>query len=146
MRSAPSSRREHALPEIVVLGPAKPNFLGWTGSPNASLFDSKGKSCQLPGFKPAVLLLSKLISQARHCDEEAEWDKGGQTLGTESTTLRNPAAGQSWDKPEVRLGDIKGLGPSFCHPSSLTHPRKGGRSFSKSATATAGDCLTLLAS
>lgn len=58
MRSAPSSRRERALPEIVVLGPAKPNFLGWTGSSNASLFDSKGKSCQLPGFKPAVLLLS----------------------------------------------------------------------------------------
>lgn len=58
MRSAPSSRREHALPEIVVLGPAKPNFLGWTGNPNASLFDSKGKCCQLPGFKPAMLLLS----------------------------------------------------------------------------------------
>lgn len=58
MRSTANSCSEHALPEIFVLGPAKPTFPGWLGRPDTLLFDSKGKCCQLPAFKPAVFLLS----------------------------------------------------------------------------------------
>lgn len=58
MSSTANSHSEHALPELFVLGPAKPTFPGWLGRPAALLFDSKGKYCQLPAFKPAALLLS----------------------------------------------------------------------------------------
>lgn len=58
MRSTANSHSEHALPEIFVFGPAKPTFPGWLGRPDALLFDSKGKCCQLPAFKPAVSLVS----------------------------------------------------------------------------------------
>lgn len=47
-----------ALPEIFVLGPAKPTFPGWLGRADTLFFGSKGKCCQLPAFKPAALLLS----------------------------------------------------------------------------------------
>lgn len=58
MRSTANSRSEHALPEILVFGPAKPTFPGWLGRADALPFDSKGKCCQLPAFKPAILLVS----------------------------------------------------------------------------------------
>lgn len=132
MSSTANSHSEHALPELFVLGPAKPTFPGWLGRPGALLFDSKGKYCQLPAFKPAVLLLSTKSARQGIVMGRQRASKEGMDL-----VEKPPRRGtQLWHRARTCLGvkpdDIKQLelcASYCCHPSPIARPRKRGKNF-----------------
>jgi len=132
VRSTANSCSEHALPEIFLLGPAKPTFPGWPGRPDTLLFDSKGKYCQLPAFKQAKLLLN--TKSARQ--DIMMGRQKGRKEGMDSVQEPPRRETQLWHRartcPGVKPDHIKQLGlcTSYCcHPSPTACSRKGGRSF-----------------